>query len=340
MLHRSKSVQKGMKSSGLAMLIIMLTMGLLAACGNNNTEGSAAPNQESAAPAETKSPKEKSEEPTTRVVKDELDHELTIPVKPLKVFAPYMEDSLLSLGVLPVAQWANGERVQNYLQDQLKDVQKASFTGGMPPSPEAVMAFEPDLIILHTASYAKNGVYENYSKIAPTYVFNNAAGDLEGSITKLADLLNKKSEAETALQAYKQKVAEAKEKLAPAIEGKKAALINFNGKGMFLIGGNYFGGYVLSHELGIGKSKLVETENSVDVSLEIVPEIDADYIFTINYGGSGSAFIKELTDSQIWKSMPAAKNGHVYEVDDEYWTGSGLIAYGKMIDDVVEMLAP
>lgn len=226
------------------------------------------------------------------------------------------------------------------MQDQLQDVPLANFAGGLPPSPEVVMAFEPDLIILHNAFYAENGVYENYSKIAPTYVFNNAAGDLESSITKLGELLGKPEEAVNALSAYEQKKEEAKAKLAPVVDGKNAVLINFNGKGMYLIGGNYFGGYVLSHELGIGKSKLLETANSLDASLEILPDLDADFIFTINYGGTGTANIMELTDNAIWKSMPAAKNENVFEVSDQYWTGSGLIAYGKMIDDVVALLAP
>lgn len=341
MLQRFHLALKSIKTSGLTLLIVMMAVSLLAACGSKD-QNTAEPSQEAAAAAQTEAPEttEAAEEPSTKTVTDELDHELTIPSKPLKVFAPYMEDSLLSLGVLPVAQWADGENGQPYLQDQLADVPKANFVGGTPPSPEVVMDFEPDLIILHTAFYAENGVYEKYSKIAPTYVFKNAAGDLQSSITKLGELLGKTDEAEQALSAYDQKKEEAKAKLAPVIEGKKAALINFNGKGMYLIGGNYFGGYVLSHELGIGKSKLVETVNSVDASPEILPELDADFIFTINYKGTGTANIKTLTDNGIWKSMPAAKNGYVYEVSDQYWTGGGLIAYGKIIDDVVRLLAP
>ncbi|MFX3635387.1 MAG: ABC transporter substrate-binding protein [Candidatus Pristimantibacillus sp.] len=343
MLHRSNSSRKS--SHVLALLAMVLCIIMLTACGSNSkvANESKIENKASASQAESTTPaaEEKNiESAETRVVKDELNHEITIPTKPLKVFAPYMEDSLISLGVKPVAQWANGDKGQEYLQDQLQDVPMANFAGGLPPSPEVIMSFEPDLIILHTSHYAENGVYENYSKIAPTYVFSNAAGDLKNSIMKLGVLLGKADEAEQALQAYQQKIEEAKAELAPVIEGKNAALINFNGKGMYLIGGNYFGGYVLSHELGIGKSKLVETENSADVSLEIVPEIDADYIFTINYAGTGTTFMKELTESPIWKMLPAYKDGHVYEVSDKYWTGSGLIAYGKIIDDVVAFLVP
>ncbi|MNJ70835.1 putative siderophore-binding lipoprotein YfiY precursor [compost metagenome] len=74
--------------------------------------------------------------------------------------------------------------------------------------------------------------------------------------------------------------------------------------------------------------------------MEVIPDIDADFILTINYRGTGTANLTKLTESNIWKSTAAAKNGQVYAVNDEYWTGGGLIAYGKIIDDIVGLLAP
>ena len=49
------------------------------------------------------------------------------------------------------------------------------FSGGL-PSPEALMSYEPDLIVLHTETYAADGTYEKYAKIAPTYVFKMHPG--------------------------------------------------------------------------------------------------------------------------------------------------------------------
>ena len=67
------------------------------------------------------------------------------------------------------------------------------------------MSYEPDLIVLHTETYAADGTYEKYAKIAPTYVFKNASGNVEKSLSTLGDLLGKASEAETALKNYQQK---------------------------------------------------------------------------------------------------------------------------------------
>ncbi|MNJ28704.1 putative siderophore-binding lipoprotein YfiY precursor [compost metagenome] len=337
-----------LKLGRIALLTLLLVMSLLTGCGSksastvepaaaSSTEaGKQDKDNESSGQAEEK----QSESFTPVTVKDELGNEVTISEVPMHVFAPYMEDSLLVLGVQPVAQWSNGSKLQEHLKDRMPDVPAINFVSGLPPSAEAVMSFEPDLIVLHNASYAQNGVYENYSQIAPTYVFKNAAGDVESSIKQLAELLGKSAEAEQALQAYQQKVTDTKAKLAPVIEGKTAAIIRLNGKGMFVMGGEYFGGYVLAHELGLAKSKLVEDANSANLSLEILPELGADYIFLANDGGTGDAFVKELTESSIWKGLDAVKNGHVYEVNTEYWFGGGLIAYEKIMDDVVELIAP
>ncbi|MNJ38602.1 putative siderophore-binding lipoprotein YfiY precursor [compost metagenome] len=214
---------------------------------------------------------------------------------------------------------------------------KLDFSGGLPSS-EVLLSYNPDLIILHTANYASDGVYENYSKIAPTYVFSNAAGDLEKSLVTIGELLGKSAEAEQALQSYHQKVDEAKAKLEQSIAGKKVAIIRFASKGVSLMGGNYFCGYVINQHLGIEMTELAKNENSLNLSMEILPELDADYIFLINAYGQGTERMKEMTESSIWKGIPAVQQGHVYEVSDEYWLGSGLIAYEKIIDDTVKLL--
>ena len=47
------------------------------------------------------------------------------------------------------------------------------------------------------------------------------------------------------------------------------------------MGGNYLCGFVIHQDLGLGKSKLVENENATNISLEILPRLDADYILSL-----------------------------------------------------------
>ncbi|WP_155593386.1 ABC transporter substrate-binding protein [Lysinibacillus cavernae] len=311
---------------------LLLAIGILTAC---NTESSKKDAQK-ATQATSESTAEQSVYPLT--INDEVGNDVTLTAKPTKIFAPVMEDSLLALGVKPTMQWSNGVKPQLYLQDQLQGVPEISFASG-PPSAEAIMANKPDLIILPNSFYVENGTYEKYAKIAPTYVFNNAASDLEGSIKVLGQLLDEPDKAEQALQSYQEKVDAAKTKLAPTTKGKKVALIRFNAKGMFFMTDEYFSGYVLTHELGFEQSSLVKN-GAFEVSLEILPELDADYIFLINDGNLGDEFINELKDSKIWQSTAAFKNNQVFETSEDYWLNGGIHAQGKVIEDVLEFLAP
>lgn len=321
--------------------ILLLATSFLAACSpkSEDTEQAKQKTRDSASSSKTAadSSKEKiNAYPMT--VTDQLGNEVTIPTKPTRIFAPVMEDSLVALGVKPVLQWANSVQPQLYLQDQLSDIPEINFTSGHPPAGEAIMAYEPDLIVLHHANYAKNDVYEQYSKIAPTYVFKNASGDLNSSIQVLGQLLDEQDKAEQALQNYNKKMKEARSKLASITKGKKVALIRFNQKGMFFMGYDSFGGYVLTHELGFEQSDMVK-DGALEVSFEILPELDADYIFLVN-GNMAEDYLKELMESKIWQSMPAVKNGQAYEVSGDYWGYGGVIAHEKVIEEAMGFLLP
>jgi len=311
---------------------LMLAIGLLSAC---NAQSS---NNEKKVEAQVNSNNSKEQRAYPLTIKDEAGNEVTLPAKPTKIFAPVLEDSLLALGIKPTMQWSNGVKPQLYLQDQLQGIPEISFASG-PPSPETIMADKPDLIVLHNSFYVENGTYEKYAKIAPTYVFKNAATDIEGSIKVLGQLLDEPDKAQQAIQNYQEKVDAAKSKLASKTEGKKVALIRFNAKGMFFMTDEYFSGYVLTHELGFEQSSYVKN-GAFEVSLEILPELDADYIFLINDSNLGNSFINELKDSTIWQSTDAFKRNQVFETSEDYWLNGGIHAQGKVIDDVLEFLAP
>jgi len=96
---------------------------------------------------------------------------------------------------------------------------------------------------------------------------------------------------------------------------------------------------VLTHELGFEQSSYVKN-GAFEVSLEILPELDADYIFLINDDNLGDEFLNELKESTIWQSTDAFKNNQVFETSEDYWLNGGIHAQGKVIDDVLEFLAP
>ncbi|MNI84200.1 Fe(3+)-citrate-binding protein YfmC precursor [compost metagenome] len=80
-----------------------------------------------------------------------------------------------------------------------------------------------------------------------------------------------------------------------------------------------------------------KNQKVIPISLELIPQLDADHIFITTDTGSEDK-TKQLLDNPLWKNLPAVKQGHVYEVNFETWMKSGPIADGKKIDDVLAAL--
>ncbi|MCR8657511.1 ABC transporter substrate-binding protein [Paenibacillus endoradicis] len=326
---------KGFNVKRLSFVVIVGILSvLLTACGSNNEA-----NQPATVTPVTTSELNKEEvirEPF--VVTDQVGNEVSIPGSVDKVYAPGLEDYLVTLGVTPVAQWSTGTSPQQYLQDALSGVQEISFANGV-PSPETVVDLEPELILFPTAFYAQNGVHENYSQIASTYVFENALGNVVEATETIAQLLGLEEKATEAISAYNTKLESTKAQLASITAGKKAIYINANARAIFLVGNFHYGGYVLS-ELGFAQSALVEGQSSANISLEMISDLEADYIFINDNDGLGDAFLSEIKNSPLWSALPAVQSGQVFEVKGDHWRSSGLIAYEKTMDDIVEFLQP
>lgn len=209
-LNRKRSGSMKVTMSGL----IVMTL-ILSACGNNNAESSS-----NAGTAPTAESTEAPAAPKT--LTDAMGHKVTIPANPQRVLGSYLEDSLVTLGVTPVAQWSVTNGVQDYLATELKDVPTISYDLPL----EAVTSFAPDLIIIPSESSVQNGIYDQLNKIAPTYVIGDELNqDWRKSLLKMGEILNKTPEAEKAIKDYDVKAAAAKEQLAGAIGQESAAIL-------------------------------------------------------------------------------------------------------------------
>jgi iron complex transport system substrate-binding protein len=325
---------------GLLFVSIMMVALLLSACGNTNATTN---NTKEAEKTTTVDNSTKNNEVTTAVEKtvtDGMGHTVVIPANPQRIIGSYLEDHLVTLGITPVAQWSVANGIQDYLVTELKDVPTISYD--LPP--ESVASFTPDLIIIGADSQVQNGLYEQYAKIAPTYVVGSEVNaDWRKSLTTIADILNKTEVAEKALQDYDQKVADTKVKLTEAIEQQSAAILWLTGKQFYLVDETLSSGAVLYSDLGMTPPNLV-TEIPQDakatwnpISLEKLAKLDADHIFLVN---SDKGQADDTTKSTIWTNLPAVKAGHVYEMEStSSWLYSGYIAGEKVMDDVLKSLS-
>jgi iron complex transport system substrate-binding protein len=303
---------------------LLLMLFLVSACNNSeNSETDKQPEQKNA-----------------EVTLNDAMGEVVIPANPKRIIAPYLEDSLVALGVKPAAQWSIGDTVLDYLQPELKDVPKIGWDLPL----EQAISNNPDLIIFSSKSSIQKGQYEEYKKIAPTYVYKDeVSADWRKQLSQMGKILNKQDEAKDALGDYDTKVTEAKAKIHDSIGDESAAIIWVMADKFYLMENNRFSANVLYGDLGIKQPAFVEGLGGAAVqwdpiALEKLPEIKADHIFLVSK--KGEAGLDILAKSSIWKGLDAVKNGHVYEMSDpSNWTINGLIASKKTIDEVVKSLA-
>lgn len=272
---------------------------------------------------------------STRTLTDTMGHKVSVPIQPKRVVGSYLEDYLVALGIKPVVQWSvkNGSGTQKYLKKQLKNVPLIDYS--LPY--EDVMKSKPDLILMGTNSAVENGKYAQYKKIAPTYVVKNGTDvSWRSQFMDVAKVVNKTSEAKSVLNKYDKKVSKAKSEIKQKAAGKSAAVLWVTNNSAFIVSEKSASGSLLYGDLGLKVPTLVKevskkaTADWSSVSLEKLAKLDADYIFLVN-SDKGASLFKD----PLWQSIPAVKDGNMFQYsDDSSWQYKGPIAYSEIIDQV------
>ncbi|GAA3406301.1 iron-hydroxamate ABC transporter substrate-binding protein [Paenibacillus hodogayensis] len=323
-------------SKRMTLLTAVIAMAVaVSACGakeSNKPEGGAPANSASPSPASGTKPA------APKTVKDAMGHEVTIPAQPKRIIASYLEDPLLVLGEKPVAQWMVPNGTQKYLEKELSGVPPIPST--LPP--ETVLGFNPDLLLISNESSVEKGLYEQYSKIAPTYVLGSEiTNDWRQTLRKIAELLNKTDVAEKALADYEEKAKATREKIKGTIGDKSAAILWLTKKNFYVVNGKVASGAVLYGDLGMKAPNILAVlpeakANWVPISLEKLAVLDADFIFLVNSDKGQAGNLEE----PLWRNIPAVKTGRIYEFDrDGSWLYNGLIAGSKVMDDLTASLS-
>ncbi|MFC7062884.1 iron-hydroxamate ABC transporter substrate-binding protein [Halobacillus seohaensis] len=313
-----------MKKSILSILSLLFTLTLFA-CSNSEEESANSGNTE----------QENTNEGRT------LEHasgEVTIPGNPERILAPYLEDSLVALGVEPVAQWSIGEDVLDYLQPQLGDVPTISWDLPL----EQTLSQEPDLIIFNSPSSLQNGTYEEYEQIAPTYIYKDEVNSSwRERLTRMGEILNKQDVADEVLAEFDEKVEKTKESLEEAIGDESVAFIWTLGEEFYVFESSRYGAEVLYNEVGLTQPEFIQNleqeEQWNPIALEKLGELDADHVFVV--GEENETGFEILENSSVWQSTPAAKNDQVYTMNNpSHWTIDGVIAHEMTLDAVTDEL--
>ncbi|WP_245596189.1 helix-turn-helix domain-containing protein [Paenibacillus taiwanensis] len=255
----------------------------------------------------------------------------------IRVFAPFLEDYLLALDIIPVAQYSHAQwGKQEYLG--LHQVPHFDISSGHWAQ---LSQYEPDLILLDEGY--RRWKLEDCRHIAPLFKLPCMAEDWRATLRTIASIFGKSGKVDKVIQSYEQKAAAAREILRRSVCQATVACLRISSCGIYLYGGQQLGytGGVLYKDLGLTPHPLVDKltvgQRRISLTDEWIAQLDADHLFITFDKREGEG--RELLDTSLWNQLPAVQQGHVYEVDFIAWMNYGVLSHKRKIDDVLAVLA-
>lgn len=281
----------------------VLIMGLaLSACGGNQAKNEASPtNSPSSAPA--------AESESATFTYQSEDGPVEVPTHPQRVvvLTRFLTGNVMALGV-PVVGVDEMSKTNPRFEEQLKDVEAVSDE-----SLEKIIELQPDLII--GLSDIKN--IDKFKQIAPTvtYTYNNV--DYLTQQLEVGKLVNKEKEAQAWVDDFSARTKKAGEEIRAKIgDNATVSVIETFNKQLYVYGYNFGRGTELLYgdfKLGMPESvkESTKTDGFFAVSTEVLKDYLGDYVIFSKNADEDNSF----QNTEIYKSIPAVKNNHVFEAD-------------------------
>ncbi|WP_163182972.1 MULTISPECIES: ABC transporter substrate-binding protein [Neobacillus] len=317
-------------------LLSVMAVFLLAACGGGNKEN-----------ADKTESKKTEDKPYT------IEHAMgktEIKGTPKKVVVLTNEgtEALLALGIKPVGavqSWL-GDPWYDHITKDMKGVEVVGTESEI--NVEKIATLKPDLIIGNKLRQEK--IYNQLSAIAPTVFSETLRGDWQENFKLYAKAVNLEEKGNQVLDDFNKHIADVKEKLGDKVN-KEVSVVRFMAGKTRIYYTDSFSG-VIFNQLGFKRAaqqeELFTPDNklgnlAVEVGKEVIPKMDADYIFYFTYAPQGDQAAldtaKEWTNDPLWKNLNAVKSGNAFEVSDAIWnTAGGVLAANLMLDDIEEKL--
>ncbi|MHA6480418.1 ABC transporter substrate-binding protein [Paenibacillus sp. strain BS8-2] len=324
------------RKTRVGIIILTFLILMLAACSNNN----AAP--ESANPPASEPAQSADSAPTTRSITHlQGTSEIPAKIERIVVLSAAYIDHLLAIGEKPVGvnvEVRYGGDYLPYLADQLEGV--ATVGSADSPNLEAIVQLDPEVILIE--SRTAETTYEELNKIAPTIVLGSEWLDYEKDWTNdlmtIAGMYDKTDVAERAVSELQSKVTEVKAKVEGLADKQLAYLRVRKDIVQIYAQEGHPTNVFLYQELGFEPAALTPKEQRADLSLESLPELDADRL-VLEVDPNGGDYLKQIEETSLWSNLPAVQNGKLYETDS-FWLfkGWGVIGRGELLDEVLRII--
>ncbi|MEH7344158.1 iron-siderophore ABC transporter substrate-binding protein [Bacillus sp. JJ1532] len=307
-------------------IIFMMSLFILAACGNNNGEQ-----------ADKDKGTDHASEETGYTVQHAMG-ETPIKETPKRVVILTNEgtEALLSMGVTPIGavQSWTGDPWYPHIADKMADVKVVGTESEV--NVEAIAALKPDLIIGNKMRQEK--IYDQLNAIAPTVFAETLRGNWQENFKLYAQALNKEEDGQKVIADYEQRIKDIQEKLGDKVH-QEVSIVRFMAGDVRIYHKDTFSGVILE-QIGLKRpeSQNVDDFAERNATKERVPAMDGDILFYFTYetgDGEASSLEKEWIEDPLFQNLSVAKAGNIHKVDDVIWnTAGGVIAANLMLDDI------
>lgn len=315
----------------LAILMSLVMMVGLAACGGGSSDSGSAAAEGASAPAESAT----SESGTITV--EDMKGTVEIPADPQRVVdVSGSADELIILGV-PFVGSANtsmfdGVTVPANLQEYFTEngvETVGNYSGSVGElNLEKIAELEPDLIIMNIRH---EKVYDQLKEIAPTVMLDDDMNyvNWKGRFQQLGEWFGKEDVVEDWLADYEVKAKEFGDQVRAVTGDETFAVIEKNSvrTGSYYVYSTGGPGELVYDTMGLPASSGVPVDVWGEVvDAEYFANIDADHIFFFSDDGT----IGDTGDLPSWQNLKAVQNGNVYCGKNEMQYDLAFMPNGKL----------
>lgn len=295
-----------MKKILLPFLVLFVL--LLAACGNDDSA-----KETNAAPKESDT-----------ITYESETGPVEVPKEPKRIIALTNGPNVLALdgNIVGVDEWTNTNPLFTEKLNGVEIVTEDNL--------EKIIELEPDLII--AGSHMKN--LDKLNEIAPTVAFTWGKLDYLDQQVEIGKLLNKEKEATDWVADFMKRAEAAGDEIRAKIgEDATVSVIESGDKEFYVFGDNYARGTEILYQAM--KLKMPEKVKELALeagiytfSSEVLPEFAGDYVILSKNPDVDNSFL----ETDLWKNIPAVKDGKVFEINTKASTYSDPITLEHLLE--------
>lgn len=320
-----------MKKISLLLMSILL-IGLLAACGQPSSSATQATQPSGTA--------DSSDTNTSGEGTENLVHDPNAKIASMSI---HITNNLLALGIKPAGSVVGGD-VKDFLPhvvDQLQGVEKLGVVTD--PDMEAVLGLQPDVIYIDKVYSEKD--LDKFQKIAPTIVVDMDNGTWRDHLQQVAKHVGLEAKAEQFITDYDAKAERVSQMIHSKLgEDAKVMTIRMTAKELRVMGTKRPLGPIMFDDLKLKMADGVENISADEpyqvISKEVLPDFNADAIFVIiSKGNEAKAKFEELEQNAVWQNLKAVKDKQVYILDGQKWLDYSSLGQSMALDDAEQLFS-